>query len=332
MNLLDMVMSRSNRMVAPLAGYPGVRLIGSSVREALNDAGVQLEALRELEERLQPDIVFTLLDLTVEAESLGLGVDFFDKNPPSLVEQKLPKLERFYELGVPDPEKASRMPLFLEVAEGLAADGDRLCGAYVTGPFTLLAQLLGTEELLERAKLGDPLTEPLGFATSVIGEYAAALASRVDIVVVVDPAAEALKAKEFASLCRPYIGGLAGIIRSSGAICLIHICGDSTHLLEELALTGAEGMILDAKINLPREAEKIPSNLVLLGNIDPKRIIRRGTAEDVRWEVRRLLRHMDKVRNFILSTGCDVPVEAPMRNLEAMMEEARGWRPRGEMI
>ena len=128
------------------------------------------------------------------------------------------------------------------------------------------------------------------------------------------------------------MSGLAGIIRSSGAICLVHVCGNVSHLLEELALTGAEGICLDAKVNLPREAERIPNNIVLMGNVDPKRIVQRGTAEDVRWEVRRLLRHMDGVRNFILSTGCDVPADAPIRNLEAMMEEARSWRPRSEMF
>jgi uroporphyrinogen decarboxylase len=186
--------------------------------------------------------------------------------------------------------------------------------------------------LLDSVKLGDLLTEPLGFATSVVGEYAAALAARVDIIVVVDPTAEALKAAEYGLLCRPYLSGLAGIIRSSGAICLVHICGDMTHLLDELALTGVEGICLDSKVNLAGEIERIPSNIVVLGNIDPKRVIQRGTPEDVRWEVRRLLRHMHKVRNFVLSTGCDVPVEAPVRNLEAMMEEARSWKPRSSMF
>ena len=151
MNLLDMVMSRSDRLVAPLAGYPGVRLAGRSVREALHDATVQLEALKSLEERLRPDIVFPLLDLTVEAESMGLGVNFHDKLPPSLAQQKLPMLDRFYALGLPDPEKAGRMPVFLEVAEGLSARGGRMRGAYVTGPLSLLAQLLGTGEPLARA-------------------------------------------------------------------------------------------------------------------------------------------------------------------------------------
>jgi len=332
MNLLDRVMSQSERMIAPMAGYPGIRLIGRSVREVMNDSALQLEALETLEERLRPDIVFTLLDLTVEAESMGLGVEFFERMPPSLAEQRLPKLERFYELGLPDPEIAARMPLFLEVAEALSKSDDRMSAAYVTGPFTLLAQLTGTEKLLDSVKLGDTLTEPLGFTTSVIGEYAAALAARVDMVVVVDPMAEALRGEEYGSLYRPYMDGLAGIIRSSGAICLLHICGDVAHLLEELVLTGVEGICFDSKVNLPREIERVPANIVVFGNIDPKRIIQRGTTEDVRWEVRRLLRHMHGVRNFVLSTGCDVPVEAPVRNLEAMMDEARNWRPRGSLF
>jgi uroporphyrinogen decarboxylase len=302
------------------------------VREALHDAKVQLGALKAREERLRPDIVFTLLDLTVEAESMGLSVDFYDKMPPSLARQRLPRLERFYELGLPDPERATRMPVFLEVAEGLAAGEDRMSAAYATGPFTLLAQLLGTEELLDRVRQGDSLTEPLAFATSVVGEYAAALAARVDMIALVDPAAEALTAREYGSLCRPYVGGLAGIIRSSGALCLLHVCGDVTHLLEELALTGAEGICLDSKVNLQREAVRVPSSIVILGNIDPRRVMQRGTAEDVRWEVRRLLRNMKNARNFVLSTGCDVPVDTPMRNLEAMMEEARAWKPHGSLL
>jgi uroporphyrinogen decarboxylase len=332
MNLYDRVASYGGRMAAPLAGYPGVRLIGKSVRDALSDPKVQLGALKALKKNLQPDIVFTLLDLTVEAEALGLGVEFFEKKPPILVEERLPALERFYELGAPDPEHAARMPCFLRVAEGLAEDETRMCGAFVTGPFSLLAQLLGTEELLGRVKAGESLSDPVGYTTSVVGEYAAALAARVDMVVVVDPAAEALRSSEYRSLCRPYMSGLAGIIRASGAICLLHICGDVSHLLEEMALTGVEGVSLDSRVNLPREAERLPPNLVILGNIDPKRVIQRGTAEDVRWEVRRLLRHMNKFRNFILSTGCDVPADVPLNNLEAMMEEARSWKPRAELL
>jgi uroporphyrinogen decarboxylase len=330
-NIYDRVASSDRRLVAPLAGYPGVRLIGRSVREAVNDPALQLEALLALEERLAPDVVFTLLDLTVEAEALGLEVDFFERKPPNLADQALPVLERFYELELPDPERAARMPVFLQVAEDLATE-ERSCGAFVTGPITLLAQLVGTEVMLDMVAAGDDMGDAIGYATSVVGQYAAALAARVDMVVVVDPAAEALTPSQYRDLYRPYISGLVGIIRSSGAVSVMHICGDVSNLLEEISLSGVEGVCLDSSMDLMREAEKLPSNLVLMGNIDPKRVIQRGTPEDVRWEVRRLLRHMDKVRNFILSTGCDVSHDTPMRNLEAMMEEARTWRSRSDLL
>ena len=77
MNLYDKVITFGRRVAAPLVGYPGVRIIERSVQEALQDAEVQLQALRALEESLQPDIVFSLLDLTVEAEALGLELDFW---------------------------------------------------------------------------------------------------------------------------------------------------------------------------------------------------------------------------------------------------------------
>ena len=51
-----------------------------------------------------------------------------------------------------------------------------------------------------------------------------------------------------------------------------------------------------------------------------------------RRKVRQLLRRMDRARNFILSTGGDVPVDTPLRNLAAMMEEARNWRSRAGML
>ena len=332
MNLYDKVIPFGRRVAAPLVGYPGVRIIERSVQEALQDAEVQLQALRALEESLHPDIVFSLLDLTVEAEALGLELDFFENKPPNLSEHALPRLVDLVSREIPDPESSGMMPLFLQVAEGLSGGEERMSGAFVTGSFTLLSQLLGLAELLERLKAGEDLEESIGFATAVVGEYAAALADRVDIVMVVDAAAEALKTSEYRQFCRPYMRGLVGIIRASGAACMVHVCGDSSHLLEEMALAGVEGICVSSKVNLVKEAEKLPMNLVLMGNIDSKRIIERGTAEDVSWEVRRLLRHMTGARNFILSTGCDVPPDAPLQNLEAMMDAARKWRPRSEMF
>jgi uroporphyrinogen decarboxylase len=332
MNFYDFVISRERRMVAPLAGYPGLRLIGRSARQALSDAEVQLECLKALEKRLQPDIIFPLLDLTVEAEALGLLIDFPERKRPVLPEQKLPTMDRLYELKIPDPEKSARMPVFLKVAEGLRQDNGRMSAAFATGPFTLLAQLIGSETLIEEVLNGNSLDQAMGFTTSVAGEYAAALASRVDMVWVMDPAAGALSVAEFRSLYQPYVSGLAGIIRSAGAACILHICAEVSHITREMAVCGYDGLSLDSAIDLVKEAERLPKNLVLIGNIDARRIIQRGSIDDVRWETRRLLRHMGKVKNFVVSTACDVPVDVPIRNLETMIEETHNWKSRSRSL
>lgn len=326
MNFYDWVVSQSGRLAAPLAGYPGVRLVGKSVRGAVSDAEVQLEALRALRECLQPDMTFTLLDPTVEAETLGLEVEFFERRPPKLAKQELPRLERFMELDLPDPEKSARMPVFLRVAEEMREDGKGLCGAFVTGPLTLLSQLAGTMDVLAGMDGGDGMKEALAFATSVVGEYAAALALRSHVVMVVDPVAEALDARVFRTAYRTYLSALFGIIRSGGACGLLHICGDVTHLLEEIGSCGGDGVLLDEHMDIPQAVEVLPRSVVVLGNLDPKRVVHRGTTEDVRWETRRLLRNTKNIRNFIFSTGCDVPLEAPLKNLEVMMEEVRSWK------
>lgn len=331
MNLYDRVLTYGRRLVAPMAGYPGLRLIGCSAREAVRDAEVQLEGLEALAERLNPDIVFTLMDISVEAESLGLEIDYFDRKAPSPGGARSMGAEEIRGMDIPDPESSGRMPVYLRVAEKLSSRSGRICGAYVTGPFTLLSQLMGEDRLLDRARLGDDLKEETGFVTAVVGEYAAALAERVDLVIVVDPAAGALDSREFSRLCAPYMVGIAGIIRASGSACAVCIPGDIYHILGEMALTGVEVICLDARTDLPRATDALPSSLLIMGNLDPRRVLELGSAEDVRWEVRRLLRRMDGRRNFILSTGGDVAADTPMRNLEAMMEEALSWRSRTEL-
>jgi uroporphyrinogen decarboxylase len=315
-------------MAAPLAGYAGLRLVGRSAREALGDAGLQLECVRALEKRLGPDISFPLMDLTVEAQALGLEVEFKEKKRPKLADQALPSMGSLYQKGIPDPEKSSRMPVFLEVAEGTGKRDGSLSAAFVTGPLTLLAQLMGAEALMQKVMGGEGLETEMSFATSVIGEYAAALAARVDMVWVVDPVPGALSEGEFSAVYRPYVSVLSGIIRGAGACGVLHICSQVSHLLEQMAFCGFEGLSFDSAIDLPKQAEKLPKNLVMIGNIDGHRVLQRGSVDDVRWEVRRLLRHTSKARNLIVSTACDIPVDVPIRNLETMIAEVRAWKPR----
>ena len=62
---------------------------------------------------------------------------------------------------------------------------------------------------------------------------------------------------------------------------------------------------------------KIPSDTVVMGNVDPAGTLRLGTPEKVRAETLALLERCSKYPNFVLSTGCDVPPMTPWENIDA---------------
>lgn len=74
MAFFEKLFKRSTVPVAPLMGLPGIQLTYTTVKENLENAEVQFETIKKLKERFEPDIVFPFMDLSVEAEALGLEI------------------------------------------------------------------------------------------------------------------------------------------------------------------------------------------------------------------------------------------------------------------
>jgi len=327
MNVFDLALSRGRRMVGLPGGAVAARLAGVPVQDAARDARIQARALRRFRERFHADIIFALADMTVEAEALGMEVSFHDDRPPSLPRQDLPRLKRFLELEPPDPETSGRMPVYLHLLDDLSAEEDVLWGAFAVGPLTLISHLAGEDGWSAQLESEADLSEALAFATTVVGSYAAALGARADLVVVADPAAGELPERTFARYYQPYLKALFGIVRSAGSSCFYHVCGDVSRLLGSIGTTGAEGILLDPETDLTQAASNLPRNMMIMGNLDGERTVARGSEDEVRWEARRALRSMRGEPNFILSTGCLLPADAPPSNIDVLIGEARNWKP-----
>lgn len=63
-----------------------------------------------------------------------------------------------------------------------------------------------------------------------------------------------------------------------------------------------------------------PGDVLAMGNIDPVGIMKQASPEKVKEETMALLQNTAKWKNFVLSTGCDVPPEIPIKNIEAFYE------------
>ncbi|GAB4453648.1 MAG: uroporphyrinogen decarboxylase family protein [Anaerolineae bacterium] len=104
---------------------------------------------------------------------------------------------------------------------------------------------------------------------------------------------------------------------------MLHMCGRTDHLLEifrdDLQINEYQGF--GWQVDLDRIAEAMGGRVVLLGNIDPM-LIRNGTPETVREATRVAIEKLAPCRGYIVQDGNNIPPDAPLENINAMMEAA----------
>jgi uroporphyrinogen decarboxylase len=309
--------------VVPLMGFPGMQINHTSLKQNVFNWGVQFWTVFELARRFQPDGIFTFMDLSVEASALGLPVVFPLHESPS-VEFPLVKCEEdlqgFYHLDV---LRDGRVQVFIETMRLMSQYLSILRGGYVIGPFTLTGLMLGaTQAAIATIENPELLERTLSFCTHVVTRYASALtAAGADIIAILEPTAVMLSPRQFWQFSGQYV---KQIIERVEAMPVLHICGNTTHLLEKMAETGAQGLSLDSVVDFPAAAHRLPADVVLIGNVSPTATMVYKRPAEVYADTRALIDAMAPYRNFVLSTGCDLPPETPLENLQAFMEAGRG--------
>ena len=89
---------------------------------------------------------------------------------------------------------------------------------------------------------------------------------------------------------------------------------------------GSEALSLDSLVNFKTIAPKVKNDVVLIGNLDPVRVLRDLTPDQVKICTRNFLEETKGIKNLILSSGCDLPQDTPIENIEAMIEEGKIFR------
>ncbi len=308
--------------VVPLIGHPGAPLTQTTLKENLTSADVHVASLKALEETLAPDSLFFFMDLTVEAEGLGCGIDFPDDRPPSVRHHPFADESHLDALS-PQENLVGRMGLFVETARKAKALLDIPLGVYTIGPFTLASQLMGVENICvacaENPGLVLKLVEK---SATVVANYASALVEAgADVYCMLEPSAALVSSRHFRKFSGPFCRKI--FEKTSRAWSILHICGKTAHLLEEMVATGAEGLSLDSDVNFADMANKCPDDVVLIGNINPVQTVMEKTPEEIRQDVLTLRHSMKNHKNFLLSTGCDLPLETPIENVKAFIKAGR---------
>ncbi len=326
--------NENKRLVAPLMGFPGLNMTNASVKLAQQNYGEHYKALKALVKTYSPDAIFPLMDLSVEANALGMYTIFPQKESATVLKEDRFDIEQLSELKKINISYDTRLIGYVETIKLLriAFPEQLLKGAYVTGPYSLAGLIMGADETAMATVLEqDKLTKLCEFATEIIEEYTRLLiGAGAQIICFLEPTAVMLGPDEFEKFSSRYIKHINASYQYTDVSMVYHTCGNTMHLIDKMVDSKVDALSLDsfdAGVDLPDVAKNIQDkNVMIMGNINPTGNIFNGTPESVEKEVNDLLQAMDFYPNFILSTGCDLPQEVPLKNIEAFMNAGRNYQ------
>lgn len=105
---------------------------------------------------------------------------------------------------------------------------------------------------------------------------------------------------------------------------VLHICGDTADRIAHISETGLACFHFDSKVLACEARQLAGEHLALMGGTSNLEIIRKGTEESIRQDVReKIAAGID-----VIGPECAVPLDAPYRNMQVLADEViRGKSP-----
>jgi [methyl-Co(III) methanol-specific corrinoid protein]:coenzyme M methyltransferase len=217
-----------------------------------------------------------------------------------------------------------RIPLLKE-AIGLLKDdvgGDVAVGSYVLGPYTLAGQVMDLNELLKNSfKKPEEVDKILRDLSAAIKEIARELKDAgADYITVREMGAPAdvISPRMFRSMV---LGPLKETIAGINGPTILHICGNTNPIVEFMNEAGASAIAVDQKNDVKSSREKLGTEAVILGNIDPYNILVKGSKDDVDEAVKEVV--SAGVNGVV--PGCDIWPDVPKENMQTLVDSTRKY-------
>ena len=316
------MLQEKKRVAIPIMTHPGIELTGNTVRQAVTDGQVHADAICALNEKFPAAAVTAIMDLTVEAEAFGAQVLFSENEIPNITGRLVSDLESIQALQVPDLS-AGRVQEYLK-ANRLTAERikDKPIYGGCIGPFSLAGRLFDMTELMMSIYLEpDTVTLLLEKCTEFILKYVKAMKETgISGVVMAEPAAGLISNDDCNIYSTTYVKQIVDAVQDDSFIVILHNCGNTGHCTDAMVKSGAKGLHFGNKADMVEALKECPSDILVMGNIDPVCIMQQASPEKVKEETRALLNATAAWDNFILSTGCDVPPHIPFDNIIAYYE------------
>jgi MtaA/CmuA family methyltransferase len=301
--------------------------VGAKYYDYATNCRVQAEGQIRVAERFGVDQVSVISDPGCEAADLGATIRFFPDQPPAVDEENALLKDKATLAGLkpPDPLGGGRMTNRVEAVRLLKerAGNDKVVEGWIEGPCGESADLRGINRLmLDFYDDPDFVRDLMDFVVEMeLGFAKAQIEAGVDIMGIGDPASSLVGPRFYSDIVFANQKKMIEGIHALGARVRLHICGDTRHMAEGLGHVGADIVDQDSLAPLGEARHKMGPQQVLLGNIDPVRVLREGSPASVYEAIAEC--HRQAGPRYIVGAGCEVVRDTPSENLQALVRYAR---------
>ena len=316
---IKQLLDSDKRIAIPIMTHPGIEAIGKNVFDAVTDGEVHYQAIRNVTETYNTAACTVIMDLTVEAEAFGCTISMPEHEVPSVTGRLVYDEESVNRLQVPSLS-VGRMPEYLK-ANRLAIENikDKPVLSGCIGPFSLAGRLYDMSEIMVGIYIEpDVIKTLLDKCTAYITAYCKELKSLgATGVIMAEPAAGLLSNDDCQEYSTVYVKQIVEAVQDENFTVILHNCGNKGQCTQAMIDSGAAALHFGNAVDMVATLEQCPSDLIVMGNIDPVGILKQASSEDVYRITSDLLTKTAGYKNFVVSSGCDMPPLVPEANIKA---------------
>jgi MtaA/CmuA family methyltransferase len=305
----------------PILMHFAARYAGYTYGQFASDYEVLVESKLRCRDDFGMDAVGVISDPYRETAAFGARVTFPEEAVPRCMEILVRSLEDIARLKNPDVYMEERTVDRIRGAELLRkkVGNDVPVIGWIEGPLAESCDLAGVNEVLLKIFMEPDFVKRLMDKIMLTAkDFARAqVEAGCDIIGVGDAICSQIDVGSYREFVKEKHRELFEYIKSLGAKVKLHICGNITHLLEDIREVQPDIVDIDWMVGMDHALEKLGSGITRCGNLDPVSVIQDLSPEDIRSKTEHLCQS-EEGHSFILSGGCEITVNTPVEHLKAM--------------
>lgn len=332
---LDKMIYQEEKKAFPLLSFPSVQLIYVTVKELVSDSNYQALGMRMLADKYDMAGASGFMDLSVEAEAFGARTVYGVDEVPTITGTLVRNQEQADALAVPEIG-AGRTGIGVEgIRKALKIITDRPVFAGCIGPFSLAGRLMDINEVMldcydDPEMVHTVLRKATDFIIKYIKEYKKIGAHGI---IMAEPLAGILSPQLMQEFSTDYVKEIVEETQDQSFIIIYHNCGNYVvQLADRIINTGCRAFHFGDAVQMPDMLERMPSDCLVMGNISPSRQFKNGTPGSIKNDTVRLLESCKEYKNFMISSGCDIPPLTDFDNIDAFFETVTSFYYRQRLL